>query len=140
MRVCVVDGRGGGLGRRLVERLNPLVGGAGLLGMATNATAARSMREAGASHVVVDESAVRGVLSEVDVIIGPLGIVLPGALSGEVSVGLATAVLRSPARKMLLPVNQHAVEVVGVEGRTLETLIQQVVRRIEAMCGAAEPT
>lgn len=108
------------------------------MGLGTNAAAARSMQEAGARQVVIDGETNRAMLSEADLIVGPLGIVLPGALSGEVTVGLVTAVLRSPARKLLLPVNQHSVEVVGAEGRTLEALIHHAVQRIESACHMAQ--
>lgn len=49
---------------------------------------------------------------------------------GEVTPRLAQAVVDSPARKIVLPVNRRNVEVVGVEGRTLDLLIDHAIQRI----------
>jgi hypothetical protein len=38
-------------------------------------------------------------------------------------------VLESSARKVLLPLNKRKVEVVGVEGRTLDALIDHALQR-----------
>ncbi|MEX5214778.1 MAG: DUF3842 family protein [Nitrospiraceae bacterium] len=134
MRVCIVDGRGGGLGRRLVERLRPLAsGGLEIVGVGINVAAARTMLAAGAGRVVAGEAAMRQVLPEADLILGPLSIVLPGSMSGDVTSGMASLVLRVQAKKVLLPLNPYEVEVVGVEGRTLDTLIAGAVRRVRSV-------
>jgi hypothetical protein len=54
-------------------------------------------------------------------------------MSGEVTPVFAKALLESPARKMLLPINQRKIEVIGAEGRTLETLIDHAVGRIASL-------
>lgn len=59
-----------------------------------------------------------------------MSLVLPGAMLGEVTPRLAQAVVDSPARKIVLPVNRRNVEVVGVEGRTLDLLIDHAIQRI----------
>lgn len=75
----------------------------------------------------------RQVLPEADLILGPLSIVLPGSMSGDVTSGMASLVLRVQAKKVLLPLNPYEVEVVGVEGRTLDTLIAGAVRRVRSV-------
>lgn len=55
---------------------------------------------------------------------------LPGAMLGEVTPRLAQVVVDSSARKIVLPVNRRNVEVVGVEGRTLDLLIDHAIQRI----------
>ncbi|MGE3153863.1 MAG: DUF3842 family protein [Nitrospiraceae bacterium] len=134
MRVCVVDGQGGGLGRCLVERLRPLTfDGHEVVGVGINAAAARTMLAAGVGRVVAGEAAMRQVLPQADLILGPLSIVFPGSMSGDVTSGMASLVLRARAKKVLLPLNPYEVEVVGVEGRTLDTLIAGAVRRVRSV-------
>ena len=64
-----------------------------------------------------------------DVIVGSLSLLMPGSMLGEVTPVLAQAVLESSARKVLLPLNKRKVEVVGVEGRTLDALIDHALQR-----------
>jgi hypothetical protein len=138
VRVCIVDGQGGGLGRRLVERLRPLAsGGHEVVGVGINVAAARTMLAAGAGRVVAGEAAMRLVLPHADLIVGPLSIVLPGSMLGEVTAEMVSLVLHVRAKKVLLPLNPYEVEVVGVEGRTLGTLITGAVQRVQSVLGPA---
>ena len=50
---------------------------------------------------------------------------------GEVSPAIAEAVSSSPALKLLLPLSQDRVEIVGVQNEPLPHLVQEVVERIK---------
>ena len=134
MRVCVMDGQGGGIGGQLIQRLRDVVGATDeLVGLAINRAAAQTMTKAGATHVAIGEWAILRSIQKADLIIGSLGIVLPGSLSGEVTPEVAMAVLQAHGRKILLPINRHRVEVVGADAPTLGPLIEQTVRRVQAL-------
>ena len=134
MRVCVMDGQGGGIGGQLIQRLLDVVGASDeLVGLAINRAAAQTMTKAGATHVAIGEWAILRSIQKADLIIGSLGIVLPGSLSGEVTPEVAMAVLQAHGRKILLPINRHRVEVVGADAPTLGPLIEQTVRRVQAL-------
>ncbi len=134
MRICVVDGRGGGLGSRLIERLVSVIDRThDILGLGTNRMAAQAMAKAGATQVVVGEWAIMRTVQEADLIVGSLNIVLAGSLLGEVTAEVATAILKAPGRKLLLPVNRLKVEVVGADV-PLEPLIEQAVQRVQTIC------
>ena len=110
MRVCVIDGQGGGIGAQLIHRLRDVVGASdNLLGLAMNRAAAQTMSRAGATHLAIGEWAILRAIREADLIVGSLGIVLPGSLAGEVTPEVAMAVLRAHGRKILLPINRHRV-------------------------------
>ncbi|HSQ91517.1 MAG TPA: DUF3842 family protein, partial [Nitrospiraceae bacterium] len=86
MRVCVIDGRGGGLGSRLVAGLCSELGQAHhIVALGTNTVAAEAMKRAGAAQVGVGLRAIADTLPTVDVIVTSLNLVLPGALIGEVT-------------------------------------------------------
>jgi hypothetical protein len=131
MTICVVDGRGGGLGSRIVEGLRDVAAeGHVVLGLGLNRSSARAMARAGATRVETEEQAIHRQLDHADMIVGSLSLLMPGAMLGEVTPALAKSVLESNAHKVLLPVNRRKVEVVGAEGRTLDSLIAQAIQRI----------
>ncbi len=137
MRICVIDGRGGGLGSRLIERLFGVVGDRHeIVALGTNQAAADMMTKAGARHVAIGELAILRTVQEADLILGSLSVVLAGSFLGEVTPEIATAILQTRARKLLLPLNRLGVEVVGTQSPTLDRLIDQTVRRIESILGS----
>ena len=134
MQVCVIDGRGGGLGKRLIQGLRAhLDAGHEIIGLGTNESATEAMRKAGATQSGTGEQRIRQTVQTVDVILASLNLVLPGAMLGEVTAGIACAILDAPGRKLLLPVNRAQVEVVGAEALTLENLIDHTVRRVQVL-------
>jgi hypothetical protein len=134
MRVCVIDGRGGGLGSRLVTGLQSELGqGHHIVALGTNTAAAAAMKQAGATQVGVGSRAMADMLPTVDVILTSLNLVLPGAMLGEVTPEIVHAILGARATKVLLPLNRVRVEIVGAEPCTLETLISQSVSRVRSL-------
>jgi hypothetical protein len=134
MRICVIDGRGGGLGRRLVAGLQGnFRGGHKIVALGTNVVAAKAMKQAGADLVGVGSLAIAETVQTVDVILASLNLLLPGSLLGEVTPDIARAILNARAKKVLLPVNQAFVEVVGTEDQTLDTLIAKSLSRVTSL-------
>lgn len=139
-QICVIDGRGGGLGGRLVTGLILHLGNAyDIVGLGTNAVAAEVMKQAGATRVAVGAKAIVTAVPAAEVILGTLNVVLPGAMLGEITPEIATAILSSGAKKVLLPVNQSQVEVVGSEEQTLDRLITNSLHRVRSLVAAAAP-
>jgi hypothetical protein len=141
MRVCVIDGRGGGLGSRLVSGLREtLTLDCQILALGTNFAAAKAMREAGAEHVASGVDAISKLVPTADVIVASLNMVLPGSMLGEVTPEVAKTILEARAKKVLLPLNRVRVEIVGTEGRTMDTLIDECLSRVrvavQATCQA----
>jgi hypothetical protein len=134
MRVCVIDGRGGGLGKRLVHGLLAHLGETDeLIALGTNEAATKAMQLAGANRSGTGEQQIRQTVPTVEVIIASVNLILPGAMLGEVTPGIAGAILDAPARKLLLPINRVRVEVVGVEAPTLQELIGHTICRVQAL-------
>ena len=134
MRVCVIDGRGGGLGSRLVAGLRLELGQAHhIVALGTNTVAAAAMKQAGATQVGVGPRAIVDTLPSVDVIVTSLNFVLPGAMLGEVTPEIVHAILGARATKVLLPLNRARVEIVGAEACTLEILITESLSRVRSL-------
>ena len=75
----------------------------------------------------------------VDVIVTSLNLVLPGSMLGEVTPGIAGAILGARAKKVLLPVNRSRVEVVGAGHITLDRLIVHSVHRVRSIVTVPVP-
>lgn len=131
MTICVVDGRGGGLGSRMVAGLRGVAAdGHAIIGVGLNRVSAEAMARAGATAIETMSQSIHHRLHAADMIVGSLSLLMPGSMFGEVTPGLVQTLLDSQAKKVLLPVNKRKVEVVGAEGRTLDALIVHAVQRI----------
>jgi hypothetical protein len=134
MRVCVIDGRGGGLGSRLVAGLQTELGEThNIVALGTNTIAAAAMKRAGAAQVGVGSRAIANTVSEVDLIVTSLNFLLPNAMLGEVTPEIVQAILGARAKKVLLPVNRARLEIMGIQGQTMDGLIEQTILRVRTL-------
>ena len=131
MLVVVIDGMGGGIGTQLVAQLSGQIpAGAELVCVGANAWATQSMLKAGASRGATGENAVRMTAQIANIVAGPIGIIIPNALMGEITPQMAESIASSTARKVLIPVSQGHFEIVGMENRPLVTNIREAAARI----------
>lgn len=122
---------GGGIGAQIIAKLRKDgPSGASILALGTNAVAAQRMVDAGAERGASGENAFRVTLPKADFILGPLGVALPDAMMGEVTPEMARAVMSSPARKLLLPLSQQHVEIVGLAQRNVADLVAEAVAEL----------
>lgn len=132
LRIAVIDGQGGGLGRQIVAALRSEYGDgeAEIRAVGTNSTAAAVMHKAGADGAATGENAVLVAARWADVIVGPVGIVIADSLLGEITPAMAVAVGQSAARRILIPVNLCGNTVVGVPDLTVSSLIRAALEEI----------
>lgn len=133
MRVLVIDGQGGGLGRQLVAAISAACPDADLTAVGTNSLAASAMLKAGAARAATGENAVLVNARRADVIVGPLGIVIADALLGEITPAMAAAVGQADARRILIPVNHCDNYVVGIANVPVGTLVQSAAQKVRAL-------
>ena len=134
MRICVIDGQGGGIGSVLIKAMRAELGqSAEILALGTNAAATSQMMKVGANRGASGENAICHSVRKADVIAGPLGIILANAMMGEVSSRIAEAVSSSPATKLLLPLTRERVEVIGAVAEPLPHLVDKLVHRLKEL-------
>ena len=130
MKVCVIDGMGGGIGSVLIKKIRAIFQEqVEIIALGTNAIATAQMMKAGANKGASGENAVIVSIREVDVIIGSISILLADSMMGEMTAAMAVAVSSSPALKLILPLTQEAVEVIGVSPEPLPHLVDQLVEK-----------
>jgi len=99
-RICVIDGQGGGIGSAVIKKLKEVFEETiEVIALGTNAIATSQMLKARANRGATGENAIVRTVERVDVIIGPLSIVLAHAMMGEVTPRIAEAIAGSPAKK-----------------------------------------
>lgn len=128
-KVCVMDGQGGGIGSAVIRQIKDRFGETiEIIALGTNAIATAQMLKAGANRGASGENAIVHSTRHIDVLIGPIGIALPHAMMGEVTVPMAEAVALSPAKKYLIPLTQENVAIVGASPMPLPHLIDALVQ------------
>lgn len=127
MRVLVIDGQGGGLGKQLVTAVKGYDRGIEVIAVGTNSAATNMMLKAGADQAATGENSVVTVCRSADVIMGPVGIVIADAMLGEITPRMALAVGQSSAKRILIPVNLCDNIVVGIENMSMGRRVECAV-------------
>ena len=130
MKILVVDGQGGGVGRQLAAQIKQAFPDVQLMAVGTNTIATTSMLKGGADTAATGENAVLVAVRKADVIVGPLGIVVADSLGGEITPAMANAVAQSDAKRILLPFKNCDNVIIGVSDYTLGNLIQHAIEEL----------
>ena len=130
MKILVIDGQGGKMGRLIIESILTKYPDAEITAVGTNSMATEQMMKAKPAHCATGENAVVVGCRRNEIIMGPVGIAIADSLYGEITPSMAVAVGSSEARKILIPISKCNNYVVGVEDKTAAQLIQAAVNAI----------
>ncbi len=129
MRICVIDGQGGGIGSLIIKKLREAFGeSVEIAALGTNAIATAQMLKARANRGASGENAIVRTVGQADVVVGPMAIVLAHSMMGEVTPRMAEAIAGSPANKYLIPLSQENVEIVGLTPTPLPPLVDALIQ------------
>jgi len=130
--IMVIDGQGGGIGSAIIKGLREKFGNdLEVYALGTNSIATSRMMKSGANRGATGENAIIRTCSQVDIIIGPLAILLSNAMMGEVTAKIAQELCSCKARKILIPLIQENVDIVGITGEPLPHMVQKAVNLIK---------
>jgi hypothetical protein len=93
--------------------------------------ATAQMMKARANKGATGENAIVQTAPKMDMLIGPIGIVLAQSMMGEVTPAIARAVAESAGLKFLIPLSQERVEVVGLLSEPLPHLVEKSITRLK---------
>lgn len=127
MKIVVIDGQGGRLGRLLVEGVKERLPQAQVYALGTNSIATAAMLKAGADFGATGENPVVRGTADADAVLGPVGIVVAHSILGEVTPAMAEAVGGCRAKKFLIPMNSCGVVVAGVREQPLPSYVAQAL-------------
>ncbi|MBF0467780.1 MAG: DUF3842 family protein [Desulfamplus sp.] len=127
-KICVIDGQGGGIGSTIIRKLKERFGeDVEILALGTNAIATAQMLKARANRGASGINAIVQTVRNADYIIGTVGIIMPNAMMGELTPEMAEAISLSPAKKILIPLTQENLEIVGLTSIPLPQLVDDLV-------------
>jgi hypothetical protein len=136
MKIGIIDGQGGGIGGAVIKKLREEFGERlEIIALGTNSIATAQMMKARANKGATGENAILQTAPKMDILIGPIGIVLAQSMMGEVTPAIARAVAESPGLKFLIPLSQEQVEVVGLLSEPLPHLVEKLLIRLKECIG-----
>lgn len=133
MKIVVIDGQGGGVGKLLVEKLVeqgksqdiPVE----IYAIGSNSLASSAMLKGGAHYAATGENPVVVNAIDADCILGPVGIVVANAMLGEITPKMATAIGTAKGKKFLVPMNHCGVFIAGVQTAKLPEYVDIAVEQ-----------
>lgn len=133
MKITVIDGQGGRIGKSIIEQMKKKHPDLELYAIGTNSIATSAMLKAGADYGATGDNAVIVNAADSDLIVGPIGIVFANALLGEITPAIASAIGASKAFKILIPVNRCNHFVAGCKDASMGDYIRIAIEKIESM-------
>ncbi len=133
MKITIIDGQGGKIGKSLVEQIRKRGLPVELYAIGTNTLATSAMLKAGADYGATGENPCVVNAQDANIILGPIGIVFTNSLLGEITPAIATAIGSSKAYKILIPTNRCNHYIVGSSDNSLSQYIIEAVDKLEAL-------
>ncbi len=130
----VIDGQGGGIGAAVIKTIRKSLGNdPEIMAFGTNSIATSVMMKAGANRGGTGENAIVRTSRMADIIIGPIAIIMANSMMGEMTPKMASSVSSSDAQKILIPLTQENVRIIGVSGEPLPHLVDKVIDILREM-------
>ncbi len=98
-----------------------------IVALGTNAIATAQMLKGRANRGASGENAIIRTVPGMDIIIGPVSIIMANAMMGEVTPKIAEAVASSSASKLLVPLSQENIVIVGASSQPLPHLLDVLI-------------
>jgi hypothetical protein len=132
MTICVIDGQGGRIGGTIIVKLKErFKESVEIIALGTNSTATENMMKSRANKGASGENAIVVTAAKADLIIGTINIIIANSMLGELTPRMAQAIAESPARKILLPVSQENVTIIGKTDSSIPVMVGVLVEEVE---------
>ncbi|MDR0784297.1 MAG: DUF3842 family protein [Treponema sp.] len=138
--IVVIDGMGGGIGAQLISRLREILDERqDIIALGANAGATERMLKAGATRGATGENAVKVSVRLGDFIAGPIGIVIPNSMLGEITSAMVDAVFAAPGERILVPLKNEHFTLPGLESLPFTKAIELTADAIKERIIRGEP-
>lgn len=137
--IAVIDGMGGNVGHQIVSQLRrALADDVEIIVFGTNSAATANMMKARANRGATGENAMLVSISQADIILAPISVVIPNSYLGELTPGMAKAIASCDAQKVLLPLGQFKLHVIGVNRQPLPHLMEEALEKVKKLLRTGE--
>lgn len=129
MKILIIDGMGGGIGKSIAKTLldNLEDNAAEIIGIGTNSLATSALIKGGIKTVATGENPIVYNSKDADFILGPFGIIIPNSMYGEITTEMALAITGSNAKKFLVPISNEKIFIGSKTEKPLNDLITDTV-------------
>lgn len=132
MRIAVIDGQGGGIGKTIIEKVRrEFRDNIEIVALGTNSLATQAMIKAGANEGATGEYAIVYTADKVDYIAGSLSLIVANSMLGEMTPTISAAIASSKAKKVLLPIHRNSIDIVGVKEEPLPHQIDRLLGQLK---------
>jgi hypothetical protein len=132
MTICVIDGQGGKIGSTIIAKLKErLRESVEIIALGTNSSATENMMKARANRGASGENAIAVTVKKAGIIIGTMNILMANSMLGELTPRMAQAIAESPAVKIVLPVTQENVVVIGKGDLSIPQMVSSLIDEVE---------
>ena len=131
MKILVIDGQGGSLGKTIISRIIEEKIDAEIIAIGTNSTATQNMIKGNKTQGATGENPIVVNVEDADIIVGPMGILAANSMLGEITEKMALAISKSKAVKILIPYNKCKIVVAGVKDDTFQNYIEEAIEQIK---------
>jgi hypothetical protein len=130
LRVAVIDGQGASIGSAIIKRIRmTFKEEVEVWALGTNAIATSQMLKAGANRGAAGEASICHCVHQVDVVVGSISILVSNAFMGEITPNVAQSITNCRAAKILLPLTQEPITVVGAVAEPLPHQMERLIDR-----------
>lgn len=138
MKVVIVDGMGGGIGKSLAEEIIKKEMEIELVCVGTNSIATSNMMKAGVDIAATGENAIIYNINSADIVLGPVGLLMENSMYGEISPKITNAMSSSRAKKIIIPLTNEKLYIAGLEEYSLAEKISQAVSLCEEVVNSQQ--
>lgn len=133
MKIAVIDGQGGGIGKKLIEKIRKAASDRfEIIALGTNSLATSGMIKSGANMGATGENSIVVNANKVDVIMGPIAILISNSIMGEITPKIVDAIGNSEALKILIPVNKCNTKIPGMKNKSMNELLDDAIEELLA--------
>jgi hypothetical protein len=134
IKIGVFDGQGGGLGKSIVEKLKKNFGqDIEVFAVGTNSIATSNMLKAGADFGSTGENSFKVISKRVDMITGPIGLLIQDSLLGEITPKMSEYIETSKAKKILFPISRCNVKILCSEIDSITTMLNLLIHEVNML-------
>lgn len=131
LKIAIIDGQGGGVGKRLIEKIRKATSNQfEIIALGTNSLATSGMIRSGANIGATGENPIVINADRVDVIMGPIAIVVANSIMGEITPKISCAIGNSTALKILIPLNKCNTQIPGTKDKNMNELLDYAVEEL----------